>query len=168
MLKGMNANQRTLFGLIVGGAVGSVLAFLFAPKPGKELRTDIAEGFDRSVDKIKDSSGKIASSTKVFTNDILSRTQAAFSAGVDAYKSETNKTNVADKATSAGIGMSPASMSKGQGSGATASPHLGIPAEGPDTSTMTGVAGQVPETPHSGIPAEGPDEDDNQGPGANI
>ncbi len=40
MIKGL------LIGLIAGGAIGSVLALLYAPKSGKELRADLKERAD--------------------------------------------------------------------------------------------------------------------------
>lgn len=40
-----------LIGAVVGGAVGAVVALLFAPKSGRELRRDIAERTEEVVDK---------------------------------------------------------------------------------------------------------------------
>ncbi|MFU1795751.1 YtxH domain-containing protein [Paenibacillus azoreducens] len=37
-------NKSLLWGALIGSVVGSVTALLFAPKSGKELRQDIAEG----------------------------------------------------------------------------------------------------------------------------
>ncbi|CAM2962773.1 YtxH domain-containing protein [Paenibacillus sediminis] len=37
-------NKGLLWGALIGGVVGSVTALLFAPKPGRELRQDIADG----------------------------------------------------------------------------------------------------------------------------
>lgn len=41
-------------GIIIGGAVGAVLALLFAPKSGKELRQDLAERSGEMYDKASD------------------------------------------------------------------------------------------------------------------
>jgi gas vesicle protein len=43
-----------LFGVLVGGAVGAVVALLFAPKSGKELRRDLAETGEDFLDKAGD------------------------------------------------------------------------------------------------------------------
>ncbi len=43
-----------LWGAIVGSVVGSVTALLFAPKPGKELRKDIAEGTASTLEKAQE------------------------------------------------------------------------------------------------------------------
>jgi len=51
------ANARLkdfLIGTLVGGVVGAATALLFAPKPGKELRADIAEGYQAVSEKTKD------------------------------------------------------------------------------------------------------------------
>lgn len=42
-----------LWGALVGSVVGSVTALLFAPKPGKELRKDIAEGTAAGIEKVQ-------------------------------------------------------------------------------------------------------------------
>lgn len=42
-----------LWGALVGSVVGSVTALLFAPKPGKELRKDIAEGTVAGIEKVQ-------------------------------------------------------------------------------------------------------------------
>lgn len=36
-----NSKSNFLVGFLVGGMIGAVVALLFAPKPGKELRSDI-------------------------------------------------------------------------------------------------------------------------------
>ncbi|WP_339316055.1 YtxH domain-containing protein [Paenibacillus sp. FSL R10-2734] len=42
-----------LWGALVGSVVGSVTALLFAPKPGKELRKDIADGTAAGIEKVQ-------------------------------------------------------------------------------------------------------------------
>ncbi|MCR8643835.1 YtxH domain-containing protein [Paenibacillus sp. N1-5-1-14] len=51
------ANQRVkdwVIGSLVGGAVGAVTALLLAPKSGRELRADIADGYDTVSEKTKE------------------------------------------------------------------------------------------------------------------
>ena len=43
--------------LIIGGGIGAILALLFAPKAGEELRSDIADATRKGMDK----TGEIAS-----------------------------------------------------------------------------------------------------------
>lgn len=38
----------------IGGAVGALVALLFAPKPGRELRTDIADATRKGVDRTRE------------------------------------------------------------------------------------------------------------------
>ncbi|ULO05743.1 YtxH domain-containing protein [Paenibacillus sp. 19GGS1-52] len=46
--------KSLLWGAVVGSVVGSVTALLFAPKPGKELRKDIAEGTASTLEKAQE------------------------------------------------------------------------------------------------------------------
>lgn len=47
-------NKSLLWGVLAGTVVGTVTALLFAPKPGKELRKDIAEGTSEAIDKVQE------------------------------------------------------------------------------------------------------------------
>jgi hypothetical protein len=56
-LQQRNANETafTMIGAFaLGTVVGGVLALLFAPKPGHELRHDLGERLDDATQKIKD------------------------------------------------------------------------------------------------------------------
>lgn len=55
----MSKKNGFLWGAIVGSVVGSVTALLLAPKPGKELRQDIAEGARQVSDKTQEVAGKV-------------------------------------------------------------------------------------------------------------
>ena len=50
--------------LLIGGGIGAILALLFAPKSGKDLRRDIADmsgrGLDRSEEKLIDRAQEVA------------------------------------------------------------------------------------------------------------
>ncbi|BFH15422.1 YtxH domain-containing protein [Paenibacillus melissococcoides] len=46
-----NGNKKFWIGTLVGGVVGSVAALLLAPKSGRELRADIAEGAQQLNEK---------------------------------------------------------------------------------------------------------------------
>jgi len=63
------ANQRVkdfMVGTLIGGAVGAVTALLFAPKPGRELRADIAEGYHAVSDKTAEIARSVGSHTSDF------------------------------------------------------------------------------------------------------
>ncbi|MGE5363370.1 MAG: YtxH domain-containing protein [Bacteroidota bacterium] len=119
MMKNMKLHKKTALGLLIGGAVGSTLAFLFAPKPGRELRADIKEGLGKSMEKVKDSGGKIVSGTKTVSGGLMSKLQSALTAGMDTFRAEKQKSNVRIPSIDAAIRES------------ENTPHGGIPAEGP-------------------------------------
>lgn len=51
-------SKSLLWGILAGSVVGSVTALLLAPKPGKELRKEIAEGTTGAIDKVQDVAGQ--------------------------------------------------------------------------------------------------------------
>lgn len=51
-------SKSLLWGILAGSVVGSVTALLFAPKPGKELRKDIADGTSGAIDKVQEIAGQ--------------------------------------------------------------------------------------------------------------
>jgi len=85
--------------LMVGGGIGALLALLFAPKSGNELRTDIADAARKGVDKGRDTatqlgqrSGEYLNTAKQKAGDIYSRTGGA----LNAAKSEFGKKSGAE------------------------------------------------------------------------
>ncbi|MWV43832.1 YtxH domain-containing protein [Paenibacillus sp. HJL G12] len=52
-------NKSLLWGALIGSVVGSVTALLLAPKSGKELRQDIAEGARTVGSKTQELAGKV-------------------------------------------------------------------------------------------------------------
>lgn len=51
--EGTSASTKLTF-LLVGGAIGAVVALLFAPKSGEELRGDIADATRKGIEKSKE------------------------------------------------------------------------------------------------------------------
>ncbi len=45
--------------LIIGGGIGAVLALLFAPKAGNELRGDIADATRKGIEKSKETAALV-------------------------------------------------------------------------------------------------------------
>jgi gas vesicle protein len=45
--------------LLIGGGIGAILALLFAPKSGQELREDIAEATRKGVDRSREAAQQI-------------------------------------------------------------------------------------------------------------
>lgn len=58
------AQANAVAGFVTGLLVGAIGALLLAPKSGKEMRADIAEGAKIGAEKVKDVSQKIAESAK--------------------------------------------------------------------------------------------------------
>lgn len=60
-------NKNLLWGILAGSIVGSVTALLFAPKPGKELRKDIADGTTGAIEKVQEVAAQASDkSTELF------------------------------------------------------------------------------------------------------
>jgi gas vesicle protein len=80
-----NISTRLTY-LLIGGGIGAILALLFAPKSGQELRGDIADatrkGIDRSRDaaqQLGDRAGEYYEATRDRASDLY--TQAAQKVG---------------------------------------------------------------------------------------
>lgn len=107
--------------LVIGGTIGAVIALLFAPKSGVELREDIADATRKGLDKSKEAAaqlqekagqyyevgrekagelyttaqskaGAIAEKAKSAAANTSNPFSAAVDAGKDAYLSEKRKT----------------------------------------------------------------------------
>jgi len=55
---GSNAATKLTY-LIIGGGIGAVLALLFAPKSGVELREDIADATRKGIEKSKEAAAQL-------------------------------------------------------------------------------------------------------------
>jgi gas vesicle protein len=54
-----NATTKLTY-LLVGGAIGAIVALLFAPKSGQELREDIAEATRKGIEKGKEAASVVS------------------------------------------------------------------------------------------------------------
>lgn len=81
MMANRNSTKSFLFGALAGGIVGSVTALLLAPKPGRELRQDIADGAQQVGEATVRIAGQVGESTSRFAKQVGSgATQAAVKA----------------------------------------------------------------------------------------
>jgi gas vesicle protein len=55
---GDNVGTRLTY-LLIGGGIGAILALLFAPKSGQELRGDIADATRKGIDKSREAAQQI-------------------------------------------------------------------------------------------------------------
>lgn len=62
--KGNKGSKGWIWGAAIGTIVGSVTALLFAPKPGKELRKDIADGARQVGEKTQDVARQVGEKTQ--------------------------------------------------------------------------------------------------------
>src|ERR1035437_8699423 len=100
-----NGYVKGLFiGFLAGGAIGALVALLYAPKSGKELRYDIKNKTDEYYDetekfiadakvKAKSKTGSIVSTGKEVVDGETAKLKTAFKAGVNAYKETKNQNN---------------------------------------------------------------------------
>jgi|SRR5688572_9597385 len=98
--------------LVIGGTIGAVIALLFAPKSGVELRGDIADATKKGLEKGKEAATQIQEKAGEYyevgkekagqitekARSAAARTSnpftAAVEAGKDAYATEKRKTEV--------------------------------------------------------------------------
>ena len=55
---GDNVSSKLAF-LLIGGGIGAILALLFAPKSGEELRNDIADATRKGLDRSRDAATQL-------------------------------------------------------------------------------------------------------------
>ncbi|MGE5429569.1 MAG: YtxH domain-containing protein [Syntrophomonadaceae bacterium] len=91
MFRRRNMTKTMITGVLLGGAAGSILTFLFTPKSGRELRGDIKNTVDNSMEKVKTSTSNIYSGAKNVTSGAINKIQSALNAGVSSYKNATEK-----------------------------------------------------------------------------
>ncbi|MCZ8518103.1 MULTISPECIES: YtxH domain-containing protein [Paenibacillus] len=66
-----------LVGAVVGTVLGAVTALLFAPKSGRELRSDIAEGAQQVGEKTQQLAAEVAEKSKQVVSVVSEKTQTA-------------------------------------------------------------------------------------------
>lgn len=122
---GDNISTRLTY-LLIGGGIGAILALLFAPKSGEELRGDIADatrkGIDRSreaAQQLSDRAGEYYEATRERASELYSQASekagevaktareaaarqtgtvaAAIDAGKKAYQEEKRKTEMSGR-----------------------------------------------------------------------
>ena len=124
--RGGDSISTRLTYLLIGGGIGAILALLFAPKSGEELRGDIADATRRGIDKsreaaqqLSDRAGEYYESTRERASELYSQAAekvgdvaktareaasrqtgtvaAAIDAGKKAYQEEKRKTEMSGR-----------------------------------------------------------------------
>src|SRR6266404_2092400 len=101
--------------LLIGGGIGAVIALLFAPKSGQELRGDIADATRKGIDKSREAAqqvgeraGEYYDATRERATELYSQASeratrqtstvaAAIDAGKKAYQEEKRKTEMSGR-----------------------------------------------------------------------
>jgi gas vesicle protein len=108
---GSDVSTRLTY-LLIGGGIGAIIALLFAPKPGTELRGDIADVTRKGIDKSREAASYIGTKAGDYygtvrekagefvgtARDVASQKRGQFSAALDAgrqaYNEEKRKTEL--------------------------------------------------------------------------
>jgi gas vesicle protein len=70
----------------IGLGAGAILGILFAPKPGKETREDIAERFSDGIDEVRARTTGVVKGAQRFVSDAKDNLEDAVQAGTKAYQ----------------------------------------------------------------------------------
>ena len=105
--RGESDTSTRLTYLLIGGGIGAVLALLFAPKSGQELRGDIADATRKGIDRTRETASQIGTRAGEYYEATLDKAgdvataarrggqlSAAIEAGKQAYAEEKRRTQV--------------------------------------------------------------------------
>ena len=69
--------------LLIGGGIGAILALLFAPKSGQELRGDIADATRKGIDRSRETATQIGTKAGEYYEASRDRASELYSAAAD-------------------------------------------------------------------------------------
>jgi|ERR1044071_3977578 gas vesicle protein len=108
---GSDVSTRLTY-LLIGGGIGAIIALLFAPKPGSELRGDIADVTRKGIDKSREAASFVGDKAGDYYGTVRDKASdwvggaregitrkggqfsAAIEAGKQAYNEEKRKTEL--------------------------------------------------------------------------
>lgn len=70
--------QKIAAAFLFGAVIGGVIALLYAPKSGKEIREDISKDIDKYIRKAKEKKDILISKAKKLSNDMIDRTEKVY------------------------------------------------------------------------------------------
>lgn len=79
---GSDASTRLAY-FLIGGGIGAVVALLFAPKSGQELRGDIADATRKSIDRTRETASQLGSKAGEYYEATRDRASDIYSAASD-------------------------------------------------------------------------------------
>src|SRR5882762_700052 len=77
MVNDDNISTRLTY-LLIGGGIGAILALLFAPKSGQELRTDIADATRKGIDRSRDAAQQLGERAGEYYEQTRERAQELY------------------------------------------------------------------------------------------
>lgn len=80
--EGSDVGTRLTY-LLIGGGIGAILALLFAPKSGQELRGDIADATRKSIDRTRETASQIGSRAGEYYETTKDRAADLYSSATD-------------------------------------------------------------------------------------
>ena len=69
--------------LLIGGGIGAIIALLFAPKSGQELRDDIADATRKGIDRSRETAAQIGTKAGEYYEASRERASELYSAAAD-------------------------------------------------------------------------------------
>jgi gas vesicle protein len=72
-------------GLVVGMAVGGILGLLFAPKPGAQLREDLKDRTEETMDRLQEATSELVARSKNLATQTKENLAHSVEAGKAAY-----------------------------------------------------------------------------------
>jgi gas vesicle protein len=69
--------------LLIGGGIGAILALLFAPKSGQELRGDIADATRKGIDKSREAAAQVGAKAGEYYDGAQKRATEIYSVATD-------------------------------------------------------------------------------------
>jgi gas vesicle protein len=80
--RGENVSTRLTY-LLIGGGIGAVLALLFAPKSGQELRGDIADATRKGIDRSREAAQQLGERAGEYYETTRGRAAELYSQAAD-------------------------------------------------------------------------------------
>jgi gas vesicle protein len=78
----MDVSGRLTY-LLIGGGIGAIIALLFAPKSGQELRGDIADATRKGIDRSRETASQIGTKAGEYYEVTRERASELYSAAAD-------------------------------------------------------------------------------------
>ena len=79
---GSDVSTRLTY-LLIGGGIGAILALLFAPKSGQELRTDIADVTRKGLERGRETAGQLGTRAGEYYEATKERATGLYSSAAD-------------------------------------------------------------------------------------